>query len=89
MCKYCYECRIRDIGVCFNCAIDKEICLNCIAYGENGYCLNCELKWEQDESIDLTGDFLKTREWIEQNNHYWKSKYVLAKLIFKNKFMKK
>lgn len=43
---YCFECKISDIGICYNCANDKGICLNCVAYGEGGYCMNC-IRWNE------------------------------------------
>lgn len=86
---YCFECKISDIGICFDCAITKDICLNCIAYGEGDYCLNC-IRWqESDEGVDLKDDLVKVREWIDRNNHFWKLKYLLSRLTFRNNFIKK
>lgn len=83
---YCYECKINDIGLCFNCAKTKGFCLNCIAYGNGNYCLNCI---QCDEAIDLRYDMLLLQEWVQKNNHFWKLKYLLSRATFTKNFIKK
>lgn len=86
---YCFECKISDIGLCFNCAVTKNFCLNCIAYGEGSYCQNCIRFHELDEAVDLHFDLEIIDDWVQRNNHFWRLKFLLSRLIILNHFNKK
>jgi len=65
-CKTCYE--HHDI-ICEECAIETNLCLNCIHYGEGELCDNCF--HIGDEGICLENDLVRLFEWIEFNNRYF------------------
>lgn len=84
---FCYECKISDIRICNDCANKKDICLNCIAYGDGDYCSNCIQSYERDEGIDMKNDLYVGFEWIERNNNFWKLRFLLTRLAFSNNFV--
>ena len=67
--KICVECAESDMLCCGVCDKTKDICLNCVAYGEGSLCMNCV---EEDEGVDLSEDIRTLLEWIEENarNYY-------------------
>ena len=62
--EYCEECYIEG-DICNDCV--GNLCLNCIAYGDGGLCINCE---GMDEGIDISHDYYLLSIWIRNNNMY-------------------
>ena len=66
---HCYFCFINELGLCDTCLKAVNVCLNCIAYGRGGYCINCIENG--DEAVSMDTDFQKIIRWIQQNDHYY------------------
>lgn len=63
----CFACSENCYGICDECQIMYNVCLNCIYYGKNKKCLNCE-----HNSINDVYDIQDMFDYIKNN----KSIYV-------------
>jgi hypothetical protein len=73
---FCYFCFIDELGLCNQCItiIAVDVCLNCIAYGENNnnhQCINCELLG--DEGVSFGHDVSEIKNWIYLNDAHFLS----------------
>jgi len=72
--EYCYECYKAEDGICSECALDFNVCLNCVIYaGPGELCANCETMG--DEGCCMMMDRDAAREYIETIWEFFEIQY--------------
>lgn len=62
--ELCGLCVSDECGLCWDCSVKYDICLNCIDYGEGGECANCLT----DEGVSLDFEIAQMHEAIRLND---------------------